>query len=164
LLIALQVNNLDDVFSHLRFLSISPSASWDHFRAHISSAQKRKPKVATKRVQVLFQSHHEYEARSDTDLLQAILKTCSLRRHKESLLNGKRLLELPPKTTEIDELDFTEEERATYVAIETRAKIKFNSFLKKGSVMKNMACVLTLLLRLRQLTCESSTMCAISSG
>ena len=88
--------------------------------------------------------------------MQAILKTCSLRRHKESMLNGKRLLELPVKTTEIDELDFTQEERATYEAIETRAKVKFNSFLKKGTVMKNMACILTLLLRLRQLTCESN--------
>jgi hypothetical protein len=34
-----------------------------------------------------------------------------IRRHKDSTLNGKRLLDLPPKDTIIEELDFTMEER-----------------------------------------------------
>ncbi len=138
----LVVNSLDDVYSHLRFLSISPSAHWDDFRIRISTVQKRKPKLATQRV-------------------QAILKTCSLRRHKESMLNGRRLLELPPKETTVDELDFSEEERAIYSAVEQRAQVRFNRFLKRGTVLRNYSVVLVLLLRLRQLTCEYESVCPI---
>ncbi|RXK35500.1 hypothetical protein M231_07232 [Tremella mesenterica] len=131
----LVVNTLDDVHSHLRFLSISPSRDWDHFRAHISKVQRSRPNLAAQRV-------------------QAILRTCMLRRNKETKLNGKPLLVLPPKSVEIVQLDFTEEEREMYLAIEHRMQLKFNSFLRKGTVMKHMACVLTMLLRLRQLTCH----------
>lgn len=55
-----------------------------------------------------------------------------LRRHKESELNGRRLLELPPKTEELVELDFSPEERMIYDSVETRMRIKFNHFLRQG--------------------------------
>lgn len=37
----LVVNSLDDIYPHLHFLQISPSAQWEHFREHISKLQKR---------------------------------------------------------------------------------------------------------------------------
>ncbi|WWC85278.1 uncharacterized protein L201_000140 [Kwoniella dendrophila CBS 6074] len=129
------VNTLDDVYPYLHFLSISPSAAWDHFRDHISRVQKRRPKLATKR-------------------MQAILLQCCIRRHKDSELNGKKLLELPPKNTNVVELRFTDDERQIYNAIENRFKVRFNSFLRRGTVMKNYSVVLVMLLRLRQLTCH----------
>jgi SNF2 family DNA or RNA helicase len=64
--------------------------------------------------------------------VQAILKPIMMRRHKESLLNGKRLLELPEKTSEVVELDFLDEERAIYDAVENRMKMRFGQFLKQG--------------------------------
>ncbi|OWZ52414.1 hypothetical protein C351_03689 [Cryptococcus neoformans c8] len=131
----LVVNSLDDIYSHLHFLQISPSAQWDHFREHISKMQKRFPKLATSRV-------------------QAILRVCCVRRHKESELNGKKLLELPPKTTKIIDLQFTDEERQIYTAIENKYRVTFNSFLRKGTVMKHYSIMLVMLTRLRQLTCH----------
>ncbi|WVO21837.1 uncharacterized protein IAS62_003157 [Cryptococcus decagattii] len=131
----LVVNSLDDIYPHLHFLQISPSAQWEHFREHISKLQKRYPKLATNRV-------------------QAILRVCCVRRHKESELNGKKLLELPPKTTKIIDLQFTDEERQIYTAIENKYKITFNSFLRKGTVMKHYSIMLVMLTRLRQLTCH----------
>lgn len=64
--------------------------------------------------------------------MQAILKTCMMRRHKDSVLNGQRLLNLPPKNTTEVNLDFSEEERAIYDQVEQRMKIKFGKFLKQG--------------------------------
>ena len=40
------------------------------------------------------------------------------------MLNGKRLLELPTKTITVDELDFSEDERAIYNSVEQRAQGK----------------------------------------
>ncbi|KAK8869977.1 hypothetical protein IAR55_000547 [Kwoniella newhampshirensis] len=129
------MNSLDDIYPHLHFLQISPSKEWEHFRDSISKVQRRSPKLATKRV-------------------QAILRTCCIRRNKESTLNGKKLLELPPKTTEVVTLGFTDEERQIYTAIENKFQVKFNSFLKKGTVMKHYSIMLVMLMRLRQLTCH----------
>lgn len=58
-----------------------------------------------------------------------------LRRHKESKLNGRRLLELPPKTEELVELEFSPEERMIYDSVETRMRIRFNQFLRQGESM-----------------------------
>lgn len=58
-----------------------------------------------------------------------------MRRHKESELNGVRLLNLPPKETTELELDFTEEERAIYMIVEKRMKMKFSKFLRAGTYL-----------------------------
>ncbi|WVF72421.1 hypothetical protein IAT40_007236 [Kwoniella sp. CBS 6097] len=127
------MNSLDDLYPLLHFLCISPSRSWEHFRDHISKVQKRKPKLAMKRS-------------------QAIIRSCCIRRNKDSELNGKKLLELPPKETEVVTLDFTDEERQIYTAIENRFQVRFNSYLRKGTVMKHYSIMLVMLMRLRQLT------------
>ncbi|OCF35283.1 hypothetical protein I316_02829 [Kwoniella heveanensis BCC8398] len=127
------MNSLDDLYPLLHFLCISPSASWEHFREHISKAQRKTVKLIV-------------------SYYQAIIRSCCIRRNKDSELNGKKLLELPPKETEVVTLDFTDEERQIYTAIENRFKIRFNSYLKKGTVMKHYSIMLVMLMRLRQLT------------
>jgi hypothetical protein len=49
-----------------------------------------------------------------TNKLQAIFATTLLRRKKDSMLDGKRLIELPDKTVALVKLEFSEEERAIY--------------------------------------------------
>jgi hypothetical protein len=49
-----------------------------------------------------------------TNKLQAIFATTLLRRKKDSMLDGKRLIELPDKTVDLLKLEFGEEERAIY--------------------------------------------------
>jgi hypothetical protein len=46
--------------------------------------------------------------------LQAIFATSLLRRKKDSMLDGKRLIELPDKTVDLLKLKFSGEERAVY--------------------------------------------------
>jgi len=92
-----------------------------------------------------------------------------LRRTKDSELHGKKILQLPPKTTDMIELEFTEEERAIYAAIETAARVKVNRWFKAGelstasnrgrisltgTLLKQYHVVLVMLTRLRQLCCH----------
>jgi SNF2 family DNA or RNA helicase len=55
-----------------------------------------------------------------------------LRRTKDSELHGKKILQLPPKTVDIVELEFTDEERAIYQAIEAAARVKVNRWFEAG--------------------------------
>lgn len=80
------------VFPLLRFLQIKPFYAWADFRNHVVVHEKKRPDLAGRKT-------------------QAILRTCLLRRKKDSKLDGKDLITLPPKTTELRVLEFTEEER-----------------------------------------------------
>lgn len=86
--------------------------------------------------------------------LRALLRAIMLRRMKTSKLDGKPLLDLPPKTEVIDHVVFEEEERDFYKGVETGARDKFNKYLRAGTVGKNYSNVLVLLLRLRQACCH----------
>lgn len=65
-----------------------------------------------------------------------------MRRNKESTLNGVRLLNLPAKVVIWDELVLSPEERHIYDSIEKRMQVKFNSLLKRGTVLKHYSMVL----------------------
>ncbi|GAA5925394.1 hypothetical protein JCM10213_008780 [Rhodosporidiobolus nylandii] len=124
-------NSLADLYPLFRFLQLKPWYEWSHFRERITAFEKRAPNQAGKRA-------------------QAVLRTCMLRRKKDSKLDGKQLIELKKKDVHLHEIEFSEEEREIYTMIETKAQNKFNKFLKQGTVMKNYANVLVMILRLRQ--------------
>lgn len=83
-----------------------------------------------------------------------MLEGVLLRRNKEAKVEGRRILELPPKEIEIVELEFSAEERQVnsrlikagasvltyyteiYETIELRQQQKMSKFLKAGTVMK----------------------------
>jgi len=124
-------NTLWDLYPYLRFLRIRPYNDVQQFRHHIAYWEKKRPELATKRA-------------------QAVLGTCMLRRQKNTKLDGKPLIVLPPKHQEDIMLDMTPDEREIYEMLEKRAQQKFNVFLRKGTVLKNFASILVMLLRLRQ--------------
>lgn len=86
--------------------------------------------------------------------LQALLKAILLRRTKTSKIDGKSILQLPPRTTEKVHAVFSDDEMAFYQALETRTQLQFNKYLKAGTVGRNYSNVLVLLLRLRQACCH----------
>ena len=86
--------------------------------------------------------------------LQALLKAILLRRTKKSLIDGKPILELPERTTEIQHAVFSEDEMAFYTSLEQKTQLTFNRYLKAGTVGRNYSNVLVLLLRLRQACCH----------
>ena len=161
------VNSLSDAYGLIRFLQLRPWNDWHQFNQLIGRIEKRRPKLAT-------------------DRLQTIFKTTLLRRNKDTVLDGKKLITLPPKTVELVKLEFCPEEREIYqvvstasqrfpsqnqpdLQVETKSQQIFNRFLRAGTVLKNYhysgSCagafvdpppdtvytVLVLLLRLRQI-------------
>jgi SNF2 family DNA or RNA helicase len=86
--------------------------------------------------------------------LQAVLKAILLRRTKTSLIDGKPIINLPPKSEEIQHVVFSPDEQQFYNALESKTQILFNKYLRANTVGKNYSNVLVLLLRLRQACCH----------
>ncbi|KAA1473050.1 hypothetical protein DENSPDRAFT_219273 [Dentipellis sp. KUC8613] len=126
------INSLSDAYPMLRFLKIRPWYDWNEFNTHIALREKKQPTLASSR-------------------LQAIFATMLLRRKKDTMLDGKHLIDLKPKEINMIKLEFTEEEREIYTMVEARSQAIFNRYLRAGTVLKNYHQVLVLLLRLRQI-------------
>ncbi|CAG8672922.1 4540_t:CDS:10 [Cetraspora pellucida] len=120
-------NHIDDLYPYFRFLDIANFSDWQTFHEQLSSASQRAIQKA-----------------------QTILRGILLRRTKDSKLDGRPLLELPTKTVSFVKQEFSRDEREFYDALEKRSRIEFNRYLKEGSVLKNYAYILVMLLRLRQ--------------
>ncbi|KIY70851.1 hypothetical protein CYLTODRAFT_419390 [Cylindrobasidium torrendii FP15055 ss-10] len=125
------INSLSDVYAYFRFIQMRPWYDWIEFNGHVGLLEKKNPTLAMQRLQMIF-------------------KATLMRRMKTSELNGRRLIELPTKTTLLTKLDFMPEEREVYDVVEKAAQAKFNRFLRSNSVLKNFQSILVLLLRLRQ--------------
>jgi SNF2 family DNA or RNA helicase len=90
--------------------------------------------------------------------LQAVLKAMMLRRMKNSMIDGKPILTLPPKTQIDDHVVFSEDELKFYRDLEGRSQVQFNKYLRTGTIGKNYSSILVLLLRLRQACCHPHLM------
>ncbi|KAF9517774.1 hypothetical protein BS47DRAFT_1389493 [Hydnum rufescens UP504] len=135
-------NSLADSYAMFRFLRIRPWNDWTDFREQIYQWERRNPAYASRK-------------------LQAIWQVTMLRRKKDSFLDGKPLVQLPSRTVYDDELSFGPEERSIYDFVSHRAQCIFNRFLRAGTVLKNYAHVLIMLLRLRQICVHP---CLIEEG
>ncbi|CAG8981540.1 hypothetical protein HYALB_00013167 [Hymenoscyphus albidus] len=94
------------------------------------------------------------QAKNALRKLQTVIKAILLRRTKKTMIDGKPIITLPPKTEEIQHVVFNDDELEFYKALETKTQILFNKYLKAGTVGKNYSNVLVLLLRLRQAACH----------
>jgi SNF2 family DNA or RNA helicase len=97
---------------------------------------------------------HESDLTRAMSKLQALLKAILLRRTKTSLIDGKPIITLPPKSEEIAHVVFSEDEQAFYDSLEGKLQIQFNKYVRAGTVGKNYSNILVLLLRLRQCCCH----------
>nr|GEW30504.1 helicase-like transcription factor CHR28 [Tanacetum cinerariifolium] len=124
-------NAIDDLYSYFRFLRYDPYDELATFPSTIKNPIKTDPKKGYKK-------------------LQAILTTMLLRRTKATLIDGKPIISLPPKTVSMEKLDFTDEELELYTNLEENSRSKFQEYSDAGTVEQNYASILVLLLRLRQ--------------
>eukprot|EP00898_Chlorokybus_atmophyticus_P001067 jgi/Chlat1/1961/Chrsp158S02270 len=125
-------NNLQDIYSLLKFLRVEP---WGNFGWWNKLIQR---------------PYDDGDQRS-LALLQAILRPLMLRRTKESTDKfGNPILVLPPADIQIKEIKMADAERDFYDALFSRSKTTFDSFVQSGKVLHNYANILELLLRLRQ--------------
>lgn len=133
------MNNVDELYSLVHFLRIRPYSSWEKFRMDFSNP--------------LRSNSDELKAKS-MRMLQALCKALMLRRTKKSTFEGKPILVLPERTTEIDNPEFSTDELAFYQSLEARTALQFNKYLRAGTVGKSYSAILVLLLRLRQACCH----------
>ncbi|OVA17874.1 SNF2-related [Macleaya cordata] len=125
-------NNLEDIYSLLRFLRVEPWGNWG---------------IWNKLVQKPFEEGDERGLK----LVQSILKPIMLRRTKSSTdREGRPILVLPPADVQVIYCELTAAEKDFYDALFKRSKVKFDQFVEQGRVLHNYASILELLLRLRQ--------------
>ncbi|KAH9847016.1 SNF2 family N-terminal domain-containing protein [Lenzites betulinus] len=127
-------NNVEEIYSLIKFLRISPLNDWTTFNSSIAKPIKAgKPIRALKRLQV-------------------VLQKIMLRRTKTTLVNGKPILQLPDRLVQIVDCEFDEDERAFYLTVQEKVQNRLED-LKQGDINKAYTSVLVLLLRMRQ-TCN----------
>lgn len=133
------MNNVTELYSLIHFLRIKPYNVFENFNRDFSRALK---------------SYSPDQKDRAMQKFQALLKAILLRRTKKSRIDGKPILELPPRATSQEHAVFSEDEEAVYRALETQTQLQFNRYLKAGSIGRNYSNVLVLLLRLRQACCH----------
>ncbi|KAG7087376.1 hypothetical protein E1B28_013349 [Marasmius oreades] len=134
-------NSLADIYGLLRFGRFRPWNDWNSFNSHVCRVQSEDALLAGNRT-------------------QTILAPVLMRRTKDSQLEGEPLLKLPRKHIEIVKLQFSDDERDLYDNFEDRSKDRINKFIKEGTLLKNHAFVLVLILRLRQMCCHPNLILA----
>ncbi|EDO15871.1 hypothetical protein Kpol_1009p17 [Vanderwaltozyma polyspora DSM 70294] len=139
-------NNLDELYSLIRFLRIAPYNREERFKRDISSAFSTNKKSSTV-------TDSDFQKRA-LKKLRVLLKAIMLRRSKTDKIDGNPILELPPKFVNIHEESLEGEEKEFYSLLEQVNKKKVQKLLSK-KVKGNYSSILTLLLRLRQACCHS---------
>lgn len=124
-------NTLTDTYSLLRFLRIGPFDNWKKWGEEVHTQEKKDPQVASKRVQL-------------------ILRDIMLRRHKDSTLNGKRLLNLLPMVVREVEVFLDADQQYVHDWLLGETQQQINKYIRERTVMKNTAHIFALLQRLRQ--------------
>ncbi|XP_020888584.1 helicase-like transcription factor CHR27 [Arabidopsis lyrata subsp. lyrata] len=124
-------NTIDDLYSYFRFLRYDPYAAYKSF-------------YSTIKVPISRNSCQGYKK------LQAVLRAIMLRRTKGTLLDGKPIINLPPKKVNLSTVDFSVEERSFYRKLEADSRSQFKAYADAGTLSQNYANILLMLLRLRQ--------------
>ncbi|KAK0923873.1 hypothetical protein LTS01_026196, partial [Friedmanniomyces endolithicus] len=65
-----------------------------------------------------------------------------LRRTKKSTFEGQPILVLPERTTEVDNPEFSEDEKSLYEHLEKQTRLQFNRYVAEGSVGRQYSHVL----------------------
>lgn len=133
------MNRTAEIFALIRFLRIKPYDDWMRFNEDIERPLRH---------------WVEDEQAEGMRKLQVLFRSITLRRTKDSQLDGKPIITLPELTITSELAVFNDDERAYYDALERKQQIRFNKYLKQGSLSKVYTFILVLLLRLRQACCH----------
>ena len=130
------MNSADDVYPLFRFLRYQPFASWPHFNGVISRDANR----------VGGGGHRAIGAMTR---LRVAMRAVTLRRTKATLIDGRPIVDLPPRVVEDRVVAFDAADRDFYDALENNVGVAFDTFVKRGWKANYMH-ILVLLLQLRQ--------------
>ena len=126
-------NSIDDAFSLIHFLRVSPWDEYTVWHKRILRPLLEKGDVAA------------------LNTLHRLLAPRLLRRTKATrMADGSPLVSLPPRRVHHEWLLFSPEEADFYEAIRTKNRTRFDAFVAEGKVLNNYATVLHMLLQMRQ--------------
>lgn len=131
-------NNIDELYSLVRFLGVYPWSLWTAWQQAISDP---------------FRSGDIAGALNEA---HKIVQPLLLRRTKQTIdiRSGQPLVLLPPKFVHILEIDLSPVERTLYDSLYRTMKTKFENLLKSDKVLKHYFVCLQMLMMLRQSTCH----------
>ncbi|XP_071354001.1 helicase-like transcription factor [Trachinotus anak] len=95
--------------------------------------------------------------------LQALVKCITLRRTKSSEVNGRPLVSLPEKTVYVEQVELSQQEREEYELARNEGRNTISRYVAEGTVLRNYADVLAILMRLRQHCCHPDLLAKTSS-
>ncbi|PHH69962.1 hypothetical protein CDD80_6335 [Ophiocordyceps camponoti-rufipedis] len=131
------VNRLEDLFSLVRFLGVTPWDNFSFWKTFITL-----PFEAGQTVRAL-------------DVVQTVLEPLVMRRTKDmKTADGQPLVKLPAKEVEIVRVELSAAERDIYDYIYERAKRTLSRNVETGTVMKAFTTIFAQILRLRQSCCH----------
>jgi SNF2 family DNA or RNA helicase len=113
------MNSIDELFPLLRFLRITPYTEWSRFSTDFSKPMKQPHPATRKRAM---------------NRVQVLLRTVMLRRQKTSQVDGQVICTIPDKHTEVDNVEFNDEEHDVYKALETKSQLQFNRYVQNGNI------------------------------
>ncbi|KAL9068798.1 MAG: hypothetical protein Q9157_006391 [Trypethelium eluteriae] len=137
------MNNVEELYSLIRFLRIKPYCHWEDFRKDFAKPLK---------------DSYKFTKDQAMKKLQALLKAILLRRTKTTKIDGQPIIRIPERSVEESHAVFSEDELQVYKSLEQNSQLTFNKYLRAGTVGKNYSNMLTLLLRLRQCCCHPHLM------
>ncbi|KAF3765713.1 hypothetical protein M406DRAFT_276391 [Cryphonectria parasitica EP155] len=133
------MNNTGEIYSLIRFLHIKPYDDWQRFSRDIERP-----------LHAWDEDVHNEAIRK----LQVLFRSFTLRRSKDSYLDGVPIIQLPKISISITAAEFNEDQHAFYDALEQKQQIQFNKYIKGGKLSRVYTLILVLLLRLRQACCH----------
>lgn len=134
-------NNVDELYPILRFLRIQPYNNEYKFRSEILLPLRKST------------AYGDYAREKSMQKLRALFRAILLRRSKDSMIDGKPILSLPPKHVLDDIITMQNKEYTYYKEVEKGIQSKAKTLLTSNQ-MGTTSGILTLLLRLRQACCH----------
>lgn len=133
------INRLDDLFSLVKFLRLEPWSQIGYWKMFVSDPFERK------------------QFKQAFGLVSAILGPVSLRRTKQMRdVDGKKLVELPPKEVIIEKVQFNKAQEKIYRYFLDKAENSVKTGLAHGDLLKKYSTILVHILRLRQICCDAA--------
>ncbi|KAK6857929.1 hypothetical protein PG995_005628 [Apiospora arundinis] len=129
------MNNTSEIYSLIRFLRIEPYRWWEEFSMDIDRPIRKWDD----------DEHSEAMQR-----LRKVIWSFTMRRSKQSMLDGKEILDLPTKQVVELKAEFNKDQATFYNNLEEEHRKKFENFSNSRSKKKNYMSILVLILRLRQ--------------
>ncbi|XP_061553004.1 helicase-like transcription factor isoform X1 [Phycodurus eques] len=95
--------------------------------------------------------------------LQTLVKCITLRRSKSSELDGRPLVTLPEKSVCVEQVELSAAEREEYEVAREEGRHIIGRYVAEGTVLRNYADVLSILMRLRQHCCHPDLLASTAS-